>query len=64
MYFYLYKDTQSLWRWNIQSSGNHKIIAMSSESYHNRLDALHGIQLVKTYAASARVYDKSQDKWL
>ena len=37
---------------------------MSSESYINRQDALHGIHLVKNGAAAAGIYDKSQDKWL
>jgi uncharacterized protein YegP (UPF0339 family) len=63
MYFILYKDAASQWRWNINSS-NHKIIAMSSESYINRQDALHSINLVKNGAATAGIYDKSQDKWL
>jgi uncharacterized protein YegP (UPF0339 family) len=37
---------------------------MSSESYINRQDALHSINLVKNGAATAGIYDKSQDKWL
>lgn len=63
MYFILFKDAAGQWRWNINSA-NHKIIAMSSESYINRQDALHGIHLVKNGAAAAGIYDKTQDKWL
>lgn len=63
MYFILYKDAKGEWRWNYNSA-NHKIIAMSSESYINKQDAINGINLVKNGAAGARVYDKTQEKWL
>jgi len=63
MYFILFKDSSGQWRWNYNSV-NHKIIAMSSESYINKQDAIHSINLVKTNAASASVYDKSQENWL
>lgn len=63
MYFILYKDSANQWRWNINSS-NHKKIAMSSESYINKQDAIHSINLVKNGAAAAGVYDKTQEKWL
>jgi len=63
MYFYLFKDADGQWRWNYRSA-NHKIIADSAEAYHNRQDALHGISLVKSDAATAPTFDKSQEKWL
>lgn len=63
MYFIIYKDASNQWRWNINAA-NHKIIAMSSESYINKQDALHAINLVKTGSAGANVYDKSQEKWV
>lgn len=63
MYFILYKDAQGQWRWNYNSV-NHKIIAMSSESYINKQDAISSINLVKTGAATARVYDKTQETYI
>jgi len=63
MYFILYKDSQNQWRWNYNSA-NHKIIAMSSESYINKTDAIYSINLVKTGAATAGIYDKSTNQWL
>lgn len=63
MYFILYKDVAGQWRWNYNSANN-KIIAMSSESYINKQDAIHSISLVKTGASTARTYDKSQEAWI
>ena len=56
MYFFLYKDTVGQWRWRLVSSGNHKTVADSAESYWNKQDALHGIDLVKS-AYNAPVYE-------
>lgn len=63
MYFVLFKDVQNQWRWNMNAD-NHKIIATGAEGYFNKQDAIHGISLVKVNAATAGVYDKSQEKWL
>jgi hypothetical protein len=63
MYFILYKDATGEWRWNYNAE-NHKIIACSSESYHNKQDAIHSINLVKTGAAAAPIYDKTTESWL
>jgi uncharacterized protein YegP (UPF0339 family) len=63
MYFILYKDNQSLWRWKFRAA-NHEDICVSSESYHNRQDALHSIQLVRSGSPAARTYDDSQKQWL
>jgi uncharacterized protein YegP (UPF0339 family) len=63
MYFYLFQDANSQWRWNYRSA-NHKIIADSAESYVSKSDALHGISLIKSNAASSNIYDGTQKKWL
>jgi uncharacterized protein len=55
MSFNLYKDTQGLWRWQLQAANN-KIIAVSSESYYNKQDCEHAIDLVKS-AWNAPVYE-------
>lgn len=55
MYYTIYKDAASEWRWRFTAS-NGRIIAVSSESYHNKQDCLHSIDLVKA-SASAPVYE-------
>jgi uncharacterized protein YegP (UPF0339 family) len=47
MYFQLYKDAWSQWRWRLRAS-NHKIVADSAESYITKADAQRGIELVKS----------------
>ena len=44
--YWMYKDQQNLWRWKYEAI-NHKIIAVSSESYHNRKDCEHSIDIMK-----------------
>ena len=51
MYYYLYKDAANYWRWTLYAA-NHRKIADSAESYHNRSDALSAIVLVKTSAVA------------
>jgi uncharacterized protein YegP (UPF0339 family) len=46
MFFYLYKDRSSQWRWTLYAANNKKI-ADSAESYNNKQDAVHGIDLVR-----------------
>lgn len=55
MTFYLFKDNQGYWRWHL-TAANNKIIAVSSESYHNKQDCEHSIDLVKS-AWNAPVYE-------
>jgi uncharacterized protein YegP (UPF0339 family) len=55
MTFYIYKDRQGLWRWYLQAANNRKV-ADSAESYNNKQDCLHGIDLVKG-AWNAPVYE-------
>lgn len=46
MYFYLYRDQANQWRWTLYAA-NYRKVADSGESYWNREDALHGINLVR-----------------
>lgn len=59
-YFSLYTDKSGQWRWNLKAR-NHKVIADSSEGYHNKQDALHAIELVK---GATNVWDADAQKWL
>lgn len=59
-YFSLYKDAQNQWRWNLKAR-NHKILADSAESYHNKVDAQHAIDLVK---GATSVWDSVEQKWV
>lgn len=47
MFFLLYKDRSSQWRWTLYAANNLKV-ADSAEGYHNKQDAIHGIDLVKS----------------
>lgn len=51
MYYYVYKDASSQWRWRLYAANN-RVIADSGESYHNKADCLAGIALVKASAAA------------
>ena len=51
MQYIVYKDAAGFWRWRLLAANN-RIIANSGESYHNKQDCLHAIDLVKgSYAA-------------
>jgi uncharacterized protein len=63
MYFILYKDNRGEWRWNYRSANNEDI-CVSSEGYTAKQSALHSIGLVKSGAASAKVYDDMTKSWL
>lgn len=54
MAYHVYKDHVGQWRWRYVAANN-RIIAVSSEAYHNRTDCLHSIALVKA-GSSAPVY--------
>lgn len=47
MKYKVYPDNRGEWRWALFAA-NGKIIAVSSEGYHNRRDCLHAIDLVKS----------------
>ncbi len=53
-YFYISKDAKGEWRWKFVAK-NSKIIAISSESYHNLSDCEHGIKLLKEQGPSGPV---------
>ncbi|WP_072766944.1 YegP family protein [Nitrosospira sp. Nsp11] len=64
MYFYLFKsDKNSQWYWRLNAD-NHKTIADGSEGYHNKQDALHGINLVKSLASTSPILDSSLKSWV
>lgn len=56
MYYVVYKDTASQWRWHLVAANN-KIIAVSSESYWNKQDCYAALNLVKA-SGSAPVYER------
>jgi uncharacterized protein YegP (UPF0339 family) len=47
MRFYIYKDDSGYWRWYLEAA-NHKKIAVSGESYENKSDCEHAIDLIKS----------------
>lgn len=62
MYFILYTDNRGEWRWKYRA-GNNEDIAVSSEGYKAKQNALYSISLVKQ-ALSAKTYDDTLGKWL
>lgn len=62
MYFILYKDQKGEWRWTFRAA-NHEAICVSSEGYATKQGALNGINLVKSGAASAKIYDETTKAW-
>lgn len=46
MYYVLYKDANTHWRWHLVAANN-RIIANSGEGYYNKADCLSAINLVK-----------------
>lgn len=56
-YFEMYQQaSNNQWRWRFVAS-NGKIIAMSSEAYHNKADCRHGIDLIKAEGPGAPVIE-------
>ncbi|KMY03121.1 MULTISPECIES: YegP family protein [Pseudomonas syringae group] len=53
-YFYIYKDEKKEWRWRFKAK-NAKIIAVSSESYHNLKDCEYSITLLNDQGPTAPV---------
>jgi uncharacterized protein YegP (UPF0339 family) len=56
MFFVLYQDAQSQWRWTLYATNNKKI-ADSAESYWNKADAKASIGLVKSTHVTTPVHD-------
>ena len=55
--FELYKDASGEWRWRLRHV-NRNVIAESGEGYHNKADALQGIESVKENAPDAPVQEQ------
>lgn len=55
MYYEVYQSADGQWRWRLRAA-NHEKIADCCESYKDRDDALHGLNLVKQ-SADAPVRD-------
>lgn len=55
--FELYKDASDEWRWRLRHV-NRNVIADSGEGYHNKADALQGIESVKENAPMASVDER------
>jgi len=55
MAYFIYKDASNQWRWRLRAA-NQKIIADSGESYFNKSDCIHAINLVKG-SSQAPVYE-------
>jgi uncharacterized protein YegP (UPF0339 family) len=53
-WFDLYQDARGEWRWTLYAANGEKI-ADSAEGYVERRKCLHGLGLVRTWAATARV---------
>jgi uncharacterized protein YegP (UPF0339 family) len=51
--FQLYNDRQGQWRWRFIAANN-RILADSGESYYNRADCEHAINLIRQLAPVAR----------
>ena len=50
-HYKLYQDVARQWRWRYVAS-NGRTIADSGESYYNKMDALHGIAIMKASSTS------------
>lgn len=57
--FEIYKDKKGEFRWRLQASGSHKIIADSGEGYVHKHDCEHGVELVKSQSPGANINDKT-----
>ena len=63
MIFEIYRDSKSQYRWRLFAE-NKKIVADSGESYYNKKDCEHGIDLVKSTDAKTPVYDSELKVWI
>jgi uncharacterized protein YegP (UPF0339 family) len=54
--FFIYKDNKGEWRWRFRAENN-KIIAVSSESYKNKSDCRHGLDIIKEEGPEASVLE-------
>jgi uncharacterized protein YegP (UPF0339 family) len=56
--FEVYKDASGQFRWRLKAANN-KVVADSGESYVSKDKCLHGIEVVKSEAATAVVKDET-----
>ena len=54
--FELFKANNGQWSWRFIAS-NSRSVAWAGETYHNKADAVNGINLVKQYAPAAQVVE-------
>ena len=54
-HYKLYVDVNRQWRWRYLAS-NGRIIADSAEAYHNKTDALNGINIIRN-SGNSPVYE-------
>lgn len=60
MYFVIYLDNRSEWRFLLRRQGNHETIAVSSEGYVQKSSCQYAMDLVKS-AYNAPVYEQGTD---
>lgn len=56
MAYYMYRDAQGYWRWNLVATNGRKV-ADSGEGYHNKQDCRYAIDIVKG-SINASVFEK------
>jgi uncharacterized protein YegP (UPF0339 family) len=56
--FKIYTDAKGEYRWRLQAD-NYRIVADSGEGYKNKEDCKAGIDIVKTQAPTATVFDET-----
>jgi len=54
--FQLFRSNNGQWSWRLLSP-NGRSVAWAGETYHNKVDAVHGMNLVKQYAPAAQLVD-------
>ena len=60
--FQLFKDHASEWRWRLLAE-NHESIAVASEGYVHKEDALNGVDVVRHMRGATEVYQDAKAEW-
>jgi uncharacterized protein YegP (UPF0339 family) len=55
--YYAFRDPSKQWRWTYYAS-NGRVIAVSSESYHNKSDCLNAIKIMQSSSVSSIYTDE------
>jgi uncharacterized protein len=58
--FFLYKNSQNEWRWNLKAN-NGEIIANSTEGYVHKTDARHAIDLIRNGAKDSLILEDKDE---